>query len=382
MDTGTGKTLTAIHHYLKHNDHSKLLIVAPPAKIREGGWNKDIEFVEKTYNIKIDYTTLSFGKLSKDWANYKKHFIIFDEAHYIKTPTSQRGKAAMYLAKYSDGFVLLTATPLSNGWQDSYNYFIMFGFFKNKTEMNNKHAIFEEQFFGTRSFKKIAGWRDAEKLEKMYKSFTVSISKDEALDLPPIVFKKIFFKKSKEYKHIEKHRVYEDIAYDTPPKLGAGLRYYANQKQKLEYLNMILEGTENNVVVFYQYTKELEAIKEQLVGKEVFEVNGQCFNLPEKETWGDLKNTVTLIQYQAGSAGIELQYANNVVFYTPTYSYQDYSQSLGRAYRNGQDKKVTVYQFNTENTIEEDVWDALDNKKDFSEKRYIDTNLTKTREWT
>ena len=84
---------------------------------------------------------------------------------------------------------------------------------------------------------------------------------------------------------------------------------------------------------------------------------------------------MTLVQYQSGSAGIELQYANIVVFYTPTYSYQDYSQSLGRAYRNGQTKKVTVYQFNTEKTIEEDVWDALSNKKDFSEKRYLDTKL-------
>jgi len=84
---------------------------------------------------------------------------------------------------------------------------------------------------------------------------------------------------------------------------------------------------------------------------------------------------VTLVQYQAGSSGIELQYASEVVFYTPTYSYQDYEQSLGRAYRNGQTKKVTVYQFETQRTIESDVWEALANKKDFSTQLYAATKL-------
>lgn len=360
---------------MKHNDDSELVIVAPPAKIREGGWDKDIQFVCKTYNITIDYSMVSYGKLAKEWNNHVNKFVIFDEAHYIKNPTSNRGKAALSLTRRSDGFVLLTATPMSNGWQDSYNYFIMFNFFKNKTEMNRKHAIFEDKYFGTRSFKQIVGWDKEEELEKMYQSFAVSIDKNDALDLPPLVFNKVFFKPSKEYKEIKKHRVFEDVAYDTPAKLGAGLRYFTNQKQKMDYLKMLLESTENNVVVFYQFRKEVETFKEEIKDKKIYEVNGDNFNLPEKEEWKKLKNTVTFVQYQSGSAGIELQYANTVVFYTPTYSYQDYEQSLGRAYRNGQDKKVTVYQFYTEKTIEEDVWSALDHKQDFSEQRYMDTKL-------
>lgn len=39
---------------------------------------------------------------------------------------------------------------------------------------------------------------------------------------------------------------------------------------------------------------------------------------------------------------------------------------MGRAYRNGQKNKVTVYQFITENTIEEKVYKSLKIKKDFS----------------
>ncbi|WP_394290595.1 helicase-related protein [Fusobacterium necrophorum] len=69
---------------------------------------------------------------------------------------------------------------------------------------------------------------------------------------------------------------------------------------------------------------------------------------------------------QAGGAGIELQYNSIVVFFSPTWSYQDYEQAMGRAYRNGQKNKVTVYQFITENTIEEKVYKSLKIKKDFS----------------
>lgn len=350
-----------------------MLIIAPPAKVKEGGWQRDIEFVCKQYDITIDYSLISYGMLSKKWHDFKNCFVIFDEAHYIKNPTSQRGKAALYLTRQSKGFCLLTATPISNGWQDSYNYFIMFGYFKNKTEMNRKYAIYETKFFGSRQIPQIVGWSNEQELEKFYQEFTVSISKDEALDLPPLVYRKIFFKPSSFYKKIKKDRVLNDEPFDTPAKLAAGLRFYANQQDKLEYLSTIVEGTTENIVVFYQFKQELVEIKNILKSKRIFEVNGQCFNLPKKQP----ENSVTLVQYQAGSAGIELQYANIVIFFTPTYSFQDYSQSLGRAYRNGQTKKVTVYQFNTENTIEEKVWEALENKKDFSEKRYLDTTISK-----
>lgn len=96
--------------------------------------------------------------------------------------------------------------------------------------------------------------------------------------------------------------------------------------------------------------------------------------MPSRDQWDELKNTVTLVQYQAGAAGIELQYCNLVIFYTPTFSFQDYDQALGRAYRNGQTKKVTVYRYITKKSVEEHVYRSLAEKKDFTEslfKEYV-----------
>lgn len=116
LDTGTGKTILSIHHYLLHNNGEPLLIVAPPQKIKEGGWDRDIQTVANYYGIEISYDLLSYGKLFADWKKYKGWFVIFDECHYVKTSTSQRGKAANNLVKASTYFVLLSATPSSNGW--------------------------------------------------------------------------------------------------------------------------------------------------------------------------------------------------------------------------------------------------------------------------
>lgn len=372
--TGTGKTIMAIHHYLRHNNGEPLLIIAPPQKIIEGGWQRELEAVATYYNIEIPYDIVSYGVLSKKWQLYKNWFVVFDECHYVKNPTSQRGKAAIKLTKQSTNFLLLSATPASNGWEDTIAYMIMFGFYKNKTQFLREHAIYEKKYFGPSPVNVIVGWKNQKKLRQLYQSISIKLSKDEALDLPPIVFENVYFKPSKEYKTIEKERVLtvdgEQILFDNSMSLQHGLRFYANQKDKLAYTQMLAESTEENIVIFYCYQEEKEQILQSLKDKTIFEVSGKTTKIPDKTEWPTLKNSVTLVQYQAGAAGIELQYANIVIFYTPTWSYQDYEQALGRCYRNGQTKKVTVYRYITKNSLEERVYAALSKKKDFTEQLF------------
>ena len=59
MDTGTGKTITSIHQYLKYSKGEPLLIVAPPQKLKEGGWKRDIQAVCDYYGVIIQYSELS-----------------------------------------------------------------------------------------------------------------------------------------------------------------------------------------------------------------------------------------------------------------------------------------------------------------------------------
>lgn len=360
------------------------MIVAPPQKKKEGGWDDDIHLIEEKHGIEIDYEVLSYGVLSKYWKEFKGCFVVFDECHYVKTPTSKRGKAAMYLTMNSTHFLLLSATPASNGWSDTINYFIMFGHEKNKTQFEKKYAIKEPLYragkpvmgYGGVPMEHVVGWKEEKKLKKIFSTFSVEKKKEDCLDLPPLVIEDVFFKKSSEYNTLKKDRVLtidgEKVAFDTISKLQHGLRYYANQSDKLKYAEMLAEGTDENMVIFYYYKEEKEELRKLLKkkGKKIYEVSGQKSELPKKAEWEDLKNSVTIVQYQAGSAAIQLQYANLVIFYTPTYSYQDYEQALGRAYRNGQTKKVTVYRFITKGTVEKMMYDKLNDKKDFTEELF------------
>lgn len=373
-ETGTGKTIMSIYHYLRFSEGEPLLIVVPPQKKKEGGWDRDIELVCETHNIEINYEQLSYGMLAKKWQDYKGWFVVYDECHQVKNPTSQRGKAAYKLSQASTNFLLLSATPSANGWIDTINYMIMFGYYKNKTQFLKQHAIYKDMFVGRpRPVKVVDDFTDKDELKKIYQSFSIKLSKDDALDLPPLVFEDVKLKPSKEYKTIEKDRVLtvdgEMVLFDSVSKLQHGLRYYANQSDKLKYAEMLAESTSENIVIFYYYQEEKEQLKKIMkkLKKTVYEVSGQRSELPDKSVWDALSNSVTLVQYMAGSAGIELQYANVAIFYTPTYSYQDYEQALGRTYRNGQEKKVTAYRFITQKTIEQAVYGALKNKKDFTE---------------
>lgn len=371
-DTGTGKSFMAIYHYLRYSKGEPLLIVCPPQKKKEGGWDREVAFVEEKHGIDIEYETLSYGVLAKRWKDYKGWFVVYDECHYIKNPTSQRGKAGINLTKIGTHFLLLSATPSSNGWGDTIAYMIMFGHFKNKTQFLKEHAIYEDKYFGPKPTKVVTDYKGDKHLKELYQSFSIKLSKDEALDLPPLVIEDVSFKSSTEYKTIAKDRVLGDELYDSVPKLQHGYRFYANQEDKLKYSEMLAEGTSENIIIFYYYQREKDELKKVMkkLGKTLFEVSGQATNLPDKAIWDGLSNSITLVQYMAGSAGIELQYANVVIFYTPTYSFQDYEQSMGRAYRNGQTKKVTVYRYITKGSIEVSIYKALSNKKDFTEQLF------------
>lgn len=371
LGTSSGKTLISIYHYLKHSNGEPLLIIMPPAKLKTGEWADEIKVVEQAENITIEFEQLSVGMLAKRWSEFKEYFVIMDEAHLVKNPTSKRGKAAMHLTRHATNFVLLTATS-SASWEDTINYFIMWGFYKNKTQFLKQHAIYGDLYLGDRVIKKPVDWTNKDKLKRKFNTFSIKKPTTYFVDLPNTRTKIVNFKKSPTYNKIEKDRVLEIDGelelFDTPPKLQAGLRYYTNQDDKLKYTEMLAEGTDENILIFYNFKKERHSLVKlaSKLKKKLYEVSGQNFNLPSKDERNSLTNSITIAQYQSGSAAIELQYCSQVIIYTPSYSYIDHTQALGRAVRHGNKSKVTIYHYNTKNTIEEAVYAALDRKEDFT----------------
>jgi SNF2 family DNA or RNA helicase len=395
-DTGTGKTFMALAHYNHYFGYRNglgepewgysyqmpLLILAPASKIRTKDWERDIAeyfgdnppeykiYSYEQFSRNVTMTQFKKGKRSI-WHEAAPRFggrqyaVIADEIHRAKNPQSGIGKAVYEATKDAAFFVGLSATPLPNGWIDFANYSKIFGFTKNITAFKKRYCNYVDY----KGFPELKNYWHEDELKTQWQSVSKRLKKSEALDLPAKTFKGVDFKRPAEYmKLILTRETPDGQILDTAPALAHACRQTLTTP-KLDYLAEIIEGTDENIVIFYNYVSEREAILEMLSKKfkdrQVFRQDGDCHQLPAKEVWKDVNRTVTVSHYRSGSTGVEMTYATQVVYFSPTYSYADYMQSIGRVYRNGQTQKTTFYNFRTPNSIEEEVYKALINKQDF-----------------
>lgn len=369
MATGTGKSIMAINHWQYYYKDKPLLVVAPASKVNEGGWQRTIS----EYVIKPKFEVISYNKLSKDYIKYKDYFVVFDECHRIKNSTGVWGKSAFNLSLIASGFIMLSATPIPNGWEDIINYLKIFGLIKNKTEFYKEYCVTDNMF----GYLRIIKYKNTEELNSYWHVISKRLNKEDALDLPTLTEQIVNFNRSPTYNKILKERQLNEVIYDSNMKLRHGLRLYTSLDDKLGYLKEFLESTDDNIVVFYNYNEELEKISEILkkTDKKVYQCNSKIKDYPKQSNWNNLQNTVTLANYKSGSEAVELTYANIIIYFSPTESYTEYVQSIGRCYRNGQTKKVSVYKYITTNTVENQIYESLDMKKDFNFNLWIEKNI-------
>lgn len=391
-DTGVGKTFMALAHYEKYGNLKPLLILAPASKIRTGDWERDIKeyFKGKPEASQFAYEVYSYEKFSRNpsliefkkgkraiWHMAVPKFggqefaVIADEVHRAKSWKSGIGKALYLATKDANFFVGLSATPLPNGWIDFANYSKIFGFTKGITDFKKKYVV-EQDYKG---FPEIVGYNHTDELTRQWQSVARELKKKDALDLPARTFLGVNFQKPPQYKKLIITRMDEEgELIDSAPALAHALRQTLTTKDKIDYVGDIIEGTNENIVIFYNYNTERAAILEMLAKRHsdrpLFRQDGERHELPSKEDWGGIERSVTLAHYKSGATGVEMTYATQVIYFSPTYSYAEYIQSIGRVHRNGQTSKTTFYNFRTPATIEADVYDALSNKQSFQAEQW------------
>lgn len=381
-DTGTGKTFMALAHYDTHAYLKPLLIVAPASKVGTGDWERDVQ-AYFAGRMLPEYEIYSYEKFSRvpTIAQYKKtgergiwrnwlqrhpadFAVIADEVHKAKNPQSKMGKAVFEVSQSASFFVGLSATPLPNGWIDAANYYKIFGFSKNITDFKKKYCDIATY----KGFPEIRGYFCIDELQGYWNKIAKPLSKQKALDLPPLTVVPISLPAGREYVQIQKSRLFEGKFLDNPSALLHALRQSITEP-KIKWLDEFLEGVSDNVVVFYNYKSERDKILAMIAknhkSRTVFRQDGEKHEVPDKSKWQGLRRTITLAQYQSGSTGIELTYAATTVYFSPTYSYSNYEQSVGRTNRNGQTQKMTLYLLCSPATIEREIWAALRNKSDF-----------------
>ena len=382
-DLGTGKTLMSLAHWQRQRTGRPLLVVAPASKIRTGDWEDEAKRWFGSEMPDIVYISYEKLRLMDSKTRRPRHWqftgarnggqiydVIADECHALKNPQSNQSKAIYEIIRSGGTFIGLSGTPMPNGWIDFAGYSKIFGYVKGITEFKQKYCIYQDY----KGFPELVKYINTDELKLQLQATTFKLSREDAIELPdrrmlPVNVSLLPREKKRYFtcKLTRKDPNTEELL-DNSSRLLSVMRQ-STTESRIDNLLSIVNDTSDNVIVFYNYISERNAILKALskTDKEVLRYDGdQHDDLPASEA--KLSNTVLVAHYKSASTGLNLQWANVTVYFSPTYSYQEFEQSMGRTHRNGQTKKCLYYLFNVRNTVDKNIWECLREKKDFNDK--------------
>ncbi|GAX28537.1 hypothetical protein FisN_12Hh095 [Fistulifera solaris] len=146
------------------------------------------------------------------------------------------------------------------------------------------------------------------------------------------------------------------------------LRRTIEQSAKLEtMLHLVEKMTDqgHKILIFSQSTKMLNIIQRALLGKlhlSVSRIDGDTKESVRQQLVDDFNNPkslqkVFLLSTKAGGVGITLTGADRVILFDPSWNPSEDDQAIGRAYRIGQTREVTVFRMITAGTVEEKMYE-------------------------
>lgn len=386
LDTAFGKTLIALYH-MQRLDYKKILIVCPKSVLDKHNWEKENE----KFEFGLEFDVINFESIHKvDVTLYDS--IIVDESHRIKNRNSKAFKA-INKGKY-ENVILLSATPIDLANGEYYSQMMLLDLldpveYRRYLSFEERYCVYEtEKQFG-RFFKTFKGNINDEELQERLSKCCVFKKKDEVLDTSHSIIKHTY-SKDKKYNKALKNRGFilenptEELDIDdvflldnvslkfTFARLalcGAYKDIFTFDSKKNVLLQSLVQKYNNQpLVIFYNFDNELKAILKVLdeESREVVLVNGAAKEFSKID---ENKNQVIVIQLQSGSTGIDgLQYISQVIYYSPPTSSITFEQSLGRVDRHGQENHIYYHTLVAANSVEEEIYEALQNKQDYKAK--------------
>ena len=395
LDMGLGKSRIAIE-LLMLLQRPKTLIVAP-AMVVKTTWEQEFAKWDPDAKIKIvtgtpikrklmfemndaDVYVLSRDNVDWLWKTFQKklHFdvVILDESSSFKNPSSKRWKAIRYYCNDAERVIEMTGTPVGNSMIDLWGQIELICPGRLGKFMEYKQKYFTGPTInGYQVYNKIR--RGAEEIiNDSIKDLVFSMKSADHLKLPEridnLIEIKMDSKLMNRYKIMRKHYVLEaDNAIVTAAnaavvtgklcQLSNGFIYDNDKKviefsrHKLEWLEEIFSTSQENILVFAMFQRDIEEIEK--LGAVKLNSDKRIKEFQE----GKIKYAVchpSSIGY-----GINLQQnCHTLIWYSLPWSLEQYTQGNGRLYRQGQEHNVTINHLITAETIEGQIYEALQSK--------------------
>lgn len=301
-------------------------------------------------------------ELKKIWIDT----LMLDESSLIQNEIAKRSK--FILALNPSNVILLSGTPTSGKYELLWSQLHLLGWNISKELYWQQYVDYEWQ--GSEGFpiKVVHGYKNVERLKKRLREHGAFFLKtEEVFDLPSQTDNFIYIPVTKEYRKFTKSKIVEvdgvELVGDTTLIQILYKRQLCGQynKAKLAAFRDLVESTEDRLIVFYNFTAELEALKKIALdlNKPVSIVNGSEKTMTN---YDECDNSITFIQYQAGAMGLNLQKANKIIYFTLPLGKGScglWEQSKKRIHRIGQDRPCFYYYMICPNSIEEKNLESL-----------------------
>ena len=300
--------------------------------------------------------------------------LMLDESSMIQNETAKRSK--FILKMNPKNIILLSGTPTSGKYEKLWSQLHLLGWNISKDLFWKQYV--DVEYLDNEGFpiKVVKGYKNVDRLKQKMRDYGCRFLKtEEVFDLPEQIFNTIKIDTTKEYRTFKKDRIVTvnntELVGDTTltKMLYERILCGSYNSNKLEALKDLLQSSDDRIIIFYNFNEEARLIVEMCeeLDRPYSVVNGKGKDLHNYENF---ENSITLIQYQAGAMGLNLQKANKIIYFTPTLSSELFEQSKKRIHRIGQNSSCFYYMLTCKNSIEEKIYKTLEMRKDYTDKLF------------
>jgi len=407
METGTGKTLTAIK--LIQFRRVPAMVVAP-LSILESVWMHEIKKWGQKIDKKSGLTAVNLWKHPKEinkkydvyvinYEQFKKikdlekivKFLIIDESAKMKNNKSRITKAILDQKDKIPHKLILSGKPAPN---DLLEYWAQMALINDELLEDNYYKFRNKYFFSTGyggyMYRPLPGAKET--IMKNIAKQAYFIKKEDAIDLP----ERVFHVRSVEMEELQRIK-YEELKRDNIMEFKSRTTLGSNElakimklrqitsgftittdgaivdisKRKLQELLAVLDEIDESrqVIIWVHFHYEITMIKEALKKEKPLTLYGEM-KQKEKEEAIDAfkakKSRYIIAHPKSGGIGLNLQQCSYCIWYSISYSDEEFCQANDRIYRKGQKNTCTYVLLLAENSIDEVIYKALQSKERMS----------------
>ena len=343
-----------------------------------------------------DIFVTSYDLLKRDIDAYdgaRFHFVVIDEAQYIKNQTTQNAKSVKLLDGRTK--LALTGTPIENTLAELWSIFdfLMPGYLFRYSHFRRKYEV---------AIVKNTDKKAEKRLNELVRPFILRrLKKDVLKELPDKIETVLRSEMEDEQRKLyvanmarTKKELADKLVQAGGPKakfeiLAALMRMrriccdpsivyenYTGGSAKLDACMELVQScieSGHRILLFSQFTSMLDKIETRLRSANIewFRLDGST---PVGERQGLMNKfnaggvPVFLISLKAGGTGLNLTGADIVIHYDPWWNLSVQNQATDRAHRIGQTNMVQVFKLIAKDTIEERILEMQERKADLADR--------------